>query len=51
MGSRLLGRIVQLEPPLVCAARNAAARAVPVRVQLRQLEPVGDLTCFGGAWC
>jgi len=38
--SRLLGRVVQLENPLLCAARNAAARAMPVRLQLRQLEAV-----------
>jgi len=38
--SRLLGRMVQLENPLLCAARDAAARAMPVRLQLRQLEAV-----------
>ncbi len=38
--SRLLGRVVQLENPLLCAARNAAVRAMPVRLQLRQLEAV-----------
>lgn len=38
--SRLLGRVVQLENPLLCAARNAAARAMPLRLQLRQLEAV-----------
>ncbi|MDQ4128468.1 MAG: FAD-dependent monooxygenase [Actinomycetota bacterium] len=38
--SRLLSRVVQLENPLLCAARNAAARAMPDRLQLRQLEAV-----------
>lgn len=38
--SRLLGRVSQLESPLLCAARNAAVRAMPLRLQLRQLEAV-----------
>jgi 2-polyprenyl-6-methoxyphenol hydroxylase-like FAD-dependent oxidoreductase len=38
--SRLLGRIVQLENPLLCHLRNAATRAMPLRFQLRQLDPI-----------
>ncbi|MEJ7872545.1 MAG: hypothetical protein WKF67_09810, partial [Rubrobacteraceae bacterium] len=38
--SRLLGRVGQLENPLLCAMRNAAARAMPLRLQLRQLDPI-----------
>lgn len=42
--SRRLGRIGQLESPLLCRLRDAALRAIPQRVQLgaqlRQLEPV-----------
>jgi len=38
--SRLLGRVGQLENPLLCAMRNTAARAMPLRLQLRQLDPI-----------
>jgi 2-polyprenyl-6-methoxyphenol hydroxylase-like FAD-dependent oxidoreductase len=38
--SRLFGRISQLENPLLCAARNAAVRAMPLRLQMRPLEAV-----------
>ncbi|CAN5162792.1 FAD-dependent oxidoreductase [soil metagenome] len=38
--SRLLGRAGQLEDPLLCALRNAAAGALPLRLQLRQLDPI-----------
>jgi 2-polyprenyl-6-methoxyphenol hydroxylase-like FAD-dependent oxidoreductase len=38
--SRLMGRVGQLENPLLCAMRNAAARAMPLRLQLRQLDPI-----------
>jgi FAD-dependent urate hydroxylase len=37
-GSRRMGRVAQLENPLACRLRNAAVRAVPARVQMRQLE-------------
>jgi 2-polyprenyl-6-methoxyphenol hydroxylase-like FAD-dependent oxidoreductase len=33
--SRLLGRVSQLENPVLCAARNAAVRAMPLRLQMR----------------
>lgn len=38
--SRLLGMAGQLENPLLCTLRNAAARAMPLRLQLRQLDPI-----------
>ncbi len=38
--SRLLGRVSQLESPLLCAVRNAAVRVMPLRLQMRQLEAV-----------
>jgi FAD-dependent urate hydroxylase len=42
--SRRLGRIGQLESPLLCRLRDTALRAIPKRVhlsaQLRQMEPV-----------
>ncbi len=38
--SRLLGKAAQLENPLLCAVRNAAAGAMPLRLQLRQLDPI-----------
>lgn len=38
--SRILGKAGQLENPLLCALRNAAAGAMPLRLQLRQLDPV-----------
>lgn len=38
--SRLLSRAVQLENPFLCALRNAAAGAMPLRLQLRQLDQV-----------
>jgi 2-polyprenyl-6-methoxyphenol hydroxylase-like FAD-dependent oxidoreductase len=38
--SRLLSKAAQLENPLLCALRNAAAGAMPLRLQLRQLDPI-----------
>lgn len=38
--SRLLGRAGQLENPLLCALRDAVAGAMPLRLQLRQLDPI-----------
>ena len=38
--SRLLGKAAQLENPLLCTLRNAAAGAMPLRLQLRQLDPI-----------
>lgn len=38
--SRLLGKAGQLENPLLCTLRNAAARAMPLSLQLRQLDPI-----------
>lgn len=38
--SRFLGRMGQLENGLLRALRNAAIRAMPLRVQLRQLEEI-----------
>lgn len=38
--SRLLGRAGQLENPLLCRLRNAAVKAMPLRYQLRQLDPI-----------
>ena len=38
--SRLLGRAGQLENPLLCTLRNAVARAMPLSLQLRGLEPI-----------
>ena len=37
-GSRRMGRVAQLRNPLACRLRDAAIRAVPARVQMRQLE-------------
>jgi 2-polyprenyl-6-methoxyphenol hydroxylase-like FAD-dependent oxidoreductase len=37
-GSRRMGRVAQLRNPLACCLRDAAVRAVPARVQMRQLE-------------
>jgi 2-polyprenyl-6-methoxyphenol hydroxylase-like FAD-dependent oxidoreductase len=39
-GARRTGRVAQLEKPLLCALRNSAVRAMPVRLQLRQLVPI-----------
>jgi 2-polyprenyl-6-methoxyphenol hydroxylase-like FAD-dependent oxidoreductase len=39
-GSRRTGRVAQLENPLLCALRNSAVRAMPVRLQLWQLDPI-----------
>ena len=36
-GSRALGRVGQLENPFLCRLRDAALKATPARVQLRQL--------------
>jgi len=38
--SRALGRVGQLENPILCRLRDAALRAVPDRIQLRQFERV-----------
>ena len=38
--SRLLGRASQLENPLLCSLRNMAVRVMPLRFQLRQLDPI-----------
>lgn len=38
--SRRLGRIGQLENPLACRLRDAVLKAIPQRVQLRQMEAV-----------
>ena len=38
--SRLVGRILQLENPLLCRLRDAVARRTSARVQLRQLASV-----------
>ena len=38
--SRFLARYSQLENPLLCGLRNAAVRAMPLRLQLRQLDPI-----------
>jgi 2-polyprenyl-6-methoxyphenol hydroxylase-like FAD-dependent oxidoreductase len=38
--SRLVGRIGQLENPLLCGLRDALAKATPLRAQLRQLDPI-----------
>jgi 2-polyprenyl-6-methoxyphenol hydroxylase-like FAD-dependent oxidoreductase len=40
--SRALGRIGQIENPLLCWLRDAALKATPARLQLRQLERVMD---------
>jgi 2-polyprenyl-6-methoxyphenol hydroxylase-like FAD-dependent oxidoreductase len=37
-GSRRTGRIAQLQNPLACRLRNAALRALPLRLQMKQLE-------------
>jgi 2-polyprenyl-6-methoxyphenol hydroxylase-like FAD-dependent oxidoreductase len=39
-GPRRMARVAQLENPLLCALRNSAVRAMPVRLQLRQLDPI-----------
>jgi len=38
--SRLMSRAAQLEDPLLCRLRNAAVGRMPLRLQLRQLEPI-----------
>ena len=38
--SRALGRVGQLENPILCRLRDAALRAVPDRIQRRQFERV-----------
>jgi 2-polyprenyl-6-methoxyphenol hydroxylase-like FAD-dependent oxidoreductase len=38
--SRTLGRVGQLENPILCQLRDAALKATPVQVQLRQFERV-----------
>ena len=37
-GSRRTGRIAQLQNPLACRLRDAALRALPLRLQMKQLE-------------
>jgi 2-polyprenyl-6-methoxyphenol hydroxylase-like FAD-dependent oxidoreductase len=37
-GSRRMGRIAQLQNPLACRLRDSALKALPDRVQMRQLE-------------
>jgi 2-polyprenyl-6-methoxyphenol hydroxylase-like FAD-dependent oxidoreductase len=39
-GSRRLGRIAQLQNPLACRLRDAALRALPARLEMKQLEAV-----------
>ena len=36
--SRMLGRVGQLESPLLCRLRDAVLKATPARIQLRQFE-------------
>ena len=43
-GSRRTGRIAQLKNPLVCRLRDAALRALPLRLQMKQLEAVMGAT-------
>jgi 2-polyprenyl-6-methoxyphenol hydroxylase-like FAD-dependent oxidoreductase len=38
--SRLVGRIVQLENPLLCRLRDAVARSTSARAQIRQLQRI-----------
>jgi hypothetical protein len=38
--SRALGRIGQIENPLLCRLRDAVLKATPTRTQLRQLDQV-----------
>jgi 2-polyprenyl-6-methoxyphenol hydroxylase-like FAD-dependent oxidoreductase len=38
--SRLMSRAAQLENPLLCRLRNAAVGRMPLRLQLKQLEPI-----------
>ncbi len=38
--SRLMSRVAQLENPLLCRLRNAALGRMPLRLHLRQLEPI-----------
>ncbi|MBA3473686.1 MAG: hypothetical protein H0T57_10745, partial [Rubrobacter sp.] len=39
-GSRRTGRIAQMQNPLACRLRDAALRALPSRLQMKQLEAV-----------
>ena len=39
-GSRRTGRIAQLQNPLACRLRNAGLKALPSRMQMKQLEAV-----------
>jgi 2-polyprenyl-6-methoxyphenol hydroxylase-like FAD-dependent oxidoreductase len=39
-GSRRMGRIAQLQNPLACRLRDRALRALPSRLQMKQLETV-----------
>ncbi len=38
--SRLVGRVGQLENPLLCKLRDALTKATPLRIQLRQLDAI-----------
>jgi 2-polyprenyl-6-methoxyphenol hydroxylase-like FAD-dependent oxidoreductase len=38
--SRQMSRAAQLENPLLCRLRNAAVGWMPLRLQLKQLEPI-----------
>ncbi len=38
--SRLVGRLVQLESPPLCRLRDAVARRISARAQLRQYEEI-----------
>ena len=39
-GSRRVGRIAQLQNPLACRLRDAALKALPSRLQMKQLEAI-----------
>ncbi len=38
--SRRLGRVMQIEGPLLCAVRDAGARLLPAEARMRQLDPI-----------
>ena len=38
--SRFLSKVAQVENPLLCGLRNVVVRAMPLRLQLRQLDPI-----------
>jgi 2-polyprenyl-6-methoxyphenol hydroxylase-like FAD-dependent oxidoreductase len=39
-GSRRTGQVAQLQNPLLCLLRNAALKALPSRLQMKQLEAI-----------